>query len=158
MTGRPPTRRHAAGHRLPRWNASGSARTRPQIASQQPAYRSQPSIGKPFDARCQQVAERMTSGGRVRCCMVVGMAARSGAPSRSAQAQAWVVGVIDVVRAPKLGVIPPVVVAGRPSLARPPRRKAACGATSGSVWDHPFPSARAARSRTRQLLRQRAAG
>jgi D-aspartate ligase len=41
------------------------------------------------------------------------MAARSGAPPRSGQAQAWVLGAIDLVRALTLGGIPSVVVAGR---------------------------------------------
>jgi D-aspartate ligase len=46
------------------------------------------------------------------------MAARSSVPSRSGQAQAWVLGAIDLVRALKLAAIPTVVVAGRADPAR----------------------------------------
>ena len=50
--------------------------------------------------------------------MMVRMAARSAPPPRSAQAQAWVLGAIDLVRALKLAGIPTVVVAGRQDPAR----------------------------------------
>ena len=50
--------------------------------------------------------------------MIVRMAAHSAPPPRSAQAQAWVLGAIDLVRALKLAAIPTVVVAGRQDPAR----------------------------------------
>jgi D-aspartate ligase len=50
--------------------------------------------------------------------MIVRVAAHSGPLPRSAQAQAWVLGAIDLVRALKLAGIPTVVVAGRQDPAR----------------------------------------